>query len=326
MRACVRACVCVCVHARTGTAVFYFHMQWKMFNLPRLDCVRQALGKPVIHCGYFYSFFVQGESSYTSRMPGFGHYQTLSLFRTKVGLDILNEAWQPVTLPSGHWSVSEAPQAFIFSGDIFIILIGTSASGGNSHIFRFEEASSWKSVSCFPRPLLLYAVAVLDHTLLVIGGKDSQTDKASESVHALDLLHPGGEWSTFDSPCVCLLPVVTAWDTYVHVFAKEETSVASIDSSALEGERKWSYDVLPPVPSIVECAAVVNGHLVVATGRDTYGVSALMYIPECRRYLPLQECNAERGSAVVALSNKLCLAKCSLNGKVVRFYMLSAVQ
>ena len=290
-----------------------------MIDSPRPEGVGLAIGKPVIYDGHYYSFFAEGGSSTVLRMMQ-RRFGSLPLYRNKVGSSI--EAWQSVALPVGNWSVKEGPHIFLFCGDIFVILTKTD---NNSRLFRFDSPTGWVCISSFPRRLLQFAVAVVNHILLVIGGKNSQTGRASKSVHALDLRHAGSEWSKLDYlPCNCLQPVAVVWNTSVHVFQKSETRVLSIDVSASELDRKWSYDVLPPVPSDVQCTAVVNGCLVVAA-RKSFRTSLLMYVPECRQYLPLPVCNVEKAKALLQLCEKMCLVEVYLTklGEVVKLHMLS---
>ena len=234
---------------------------------------------------------------------------------------MFDKAWQHVPLPPGDWSVHEDPHIFISSFDIFFIL---TQYDGQSSIFKLDTQSSWKQISSFPCRLLQFAIAVVDHTLLVIGGSDFPSERHLASVHSLDMRYM--KWSQLDAlPSTCVQPAVAVWDTSVHVFLRNETRVVSIDVRASERDRKWSYDVLPPVPSAVQCAAVVNECLVVATSKKNRHVSALMYIPECQQYLPLPECSAERADALVSLYNTLCLVECQTTGQgmIVRLFMLS---
>ena len=137
--------------------------------------------------------------------------------------------------------MNDRSHVFIYSGNIFIILL--SEDGTYPYVFRHESPAGWVLISKFPCCLRRCAVTVVDHMLLVIGGKESPTYKKSKSVHTLDLHHAGSKWSKLDSlPCDGIQPVVAVLDTSVHVFAKDVTTALSIDVNASELDCKWSYE------------------------------------------------------------------------------------
>ena len=227
---------------------------------------------------------------------------TAALYRISAGdLGILGgTAWQTVTLPDIQWQVWSA--LFFSLTDQLYAIFSSVESSSDHAVFCLSNDSHWQPVSRLPKRGEDIAATLFESTLVVLvrsACPSSGPESCTWKVRTLDLCNAGMDWVPLqDLPCDCENLDAIAHDSFLHVFtgktsvACRDRSVLSMDMRLAADKRVWCERVLPPVPGEQYTAAVMNGYVVVSTNSSNSPLSVgrcdvLLYIPECRQYLPL---------------------------------------
>ena len=274
-------------------------------------------GQPCVNDGYLY---------WCCERYGVLRSKHLALYRIPLSRSRSHtEPWQCTGLPPGTWT----PNAYFFSHSNH--LYGILTMGGLSavyQVFRQQHSSGgWDLVASFPRRVFNFAVALVDSQLIIIGGTSSiDTSSAGvRSVQAMDLLDSSAEWLALpDLPYDCSLPSVVVHKSYVHILGStargspEDRNVMSLDCRVAQHDRRWQFDILPPVPHRGCSAAVINDYIVVVGGVDDNNSdvrNAYVYVPECSKFLAipslhqassLARCFAHLNSLYVMAMSDVC--------------------
>ena len=263
--------------------------------------------QPCIYNDYVYCSFWMKNTSSCSAL----------LYRIPVTA-IGREAWQPVAMPEGL----QVCDAYLFShSGLLCIMFSTQPEPCLYHIvYMDDQTDQWQVVATLPERKSAFGIAVIDTTLIVLGGSKGPffSDPTVHTAHTLDLLRPDFGWQQLpDLPCGCINPHVATQGSLVHVLgylqkdSQDMHLVLSMDLGVVEHDRRWSNDTLPPVP-YGECGATMMYNCLAVVGGGRHSLlsnQALLYDSEDKQFLPLP-----------ALNTAQCRAFCFLHcGKLYVF-------